>query len=47
MSDEGHPSGRSPQDYRPDLRPMLLLIALLAATVIAWIVISPLILPPA
>jgi hypothetical protein len=38
---------RSPGDYRPDLRPMLLLGALLVAVVVGWIVLSPLILPPA
>jgi hypothetical protein len=38
---------RSPGDYRPDLRPMLLLGALLVAVVIGWILLSPLILPAA
>jgi hypothetical protein len=38
---------RSPGDYRPDLRPMLLLAALLVGVVIGWIVLSPVILPPA
>jgi hypothetical protein len=38
---------RSPRDYRPDLRPMLLLAALLVAVVIGWILLSPLILPAA
>jgi hypothetical protein len=38
---------RSPRDYRPDLRPMLLLGALLVAVVIGWILLSPLILPAA
>jgi hypothetical protein len=36
---------RSPRDYRPDLRPMLLLLGLLVAVVVAWVVLSPLILP--
>jgi hypothetical protein len=36
---------RGPGDYRPDLRPMLILVGLLAAVVIAWILLSPLILP--
>jgi hypothetical protein len=36
---------RSPGDYRPDLRPMLILGALLLAVVVAWIALSPLILP--
>jgi hypothetical protein len=39
------PAGRGPGDYRPDLRPMLILVALLAAVVVAWILLSPLILP--
>ena len=43
---EGSPRrGRSPRDYRPDLRPMLILVALLFAVIVAWLVISPLILP--
>jgi hypothetical protein len=36
---------RRPQDYRPDLRPMLILVILLAVVIVAWVVISPLILP--
>jgi len=39
------PPRRSPGDYRPDLRPMLILVGLLLAVVIAWLFISPLILP--
>jgi hypothetical protein len=38
---------RPPSSYRPDLRPMLILLALLAAVVIGWLVLGPLILPPA
>jgi hypothetical protein len=41
------PRRREPGDYRPDLRPMLILLGLLVAVVIAWLVLSPLILPPA
>jgi hypothetical protein len=33
--------------YRPDLRPMLLLVAVLMIIVAGWIVLSPLLLPPA
>jgi hypothetical protein len=33
------------RDYRPDLRPMLILGAVLVAVVIGWILLSPLILP--
>ncbi len=38
---------RSPRDYRPDLRPMLILAALLVFILVAWIVMSALILPGA
>lgn len=40
------PVGRGPGDYRPDLRPMLVLLGLLVAVVVAWLLLSPLILPP-
>jgi hypothetical protein len=33
------------REYRPDLRPMLLLVGLLAAVILGWILLSPLILP--
>ena len=33
--------------YRPDLRPMLLLVAVLVIIVAGWIVLGPLVLPPA
>ena len=36
---------RSPRDYRPDLRPMLILGALLAVVVAGWILLGPLIMP--
>jgi hypothetical protein len=39
------PARRAPSDYRPDLRPMLILIALLAVVVFGWAVIGPRILP--
>jgi hypothetical protein len=38
---------RSPRDYRPDMRPMLILVVLLVLVVLGWIILSPLILPPA
>ncbi|HTE65654.1 MAG TPA: hypothetical protein VK736_05305 [Candidatus Binatia bacterium] len=47
MSGDPRPPRRSPGDYRPDLRPMLVLVAVLAAVVIGWILLSPLVLPPA
>ena len=44
----GPPDGPcSPRDYRPDLRPMLILVVLLVLVVLGWILLSPLILPPA
>jgi len=47
MSHDPGPPRRSPRDYRPDLRPMLILVALLVVVVLAWLFISPLVLPPA
>ena len=38
---------RPPGQYRPDLRPMLILGGLLVAVVVGWILISPLLLPAA
>jgi hypothetical protein len=43
--DDAPRSPKPPSDYRPDLRPMLILGALLVAVVIGWILLSPLILP--
>jgi hypothetical protein len=43
--DPSPPPPKGPGDYRPDLRPMLILVALLAAVIVAWILLSPLILP--
>ena len=39
------PPRRPPGSYRPDLRPMLILGVLLAIVVLAWIILSPMILP--
>ncbi|MCA1587881.1 MAG: hypothetical protein LC744_04290 [Chloroflexi bacterium] len=47
MADDRPPERRSPAGYRPDMRPMLIVVGLLVAVVVAWILISPLILPPA
>ena len=46
MAEDRGPGGRGPGDYRPDLRPMLVLLGLLVAVVVAWLLLSPLILPP-
>jgi hypothetical protein len=43
--DDAPPPRKSPGDYRPDLRPMLILAALLIVVVVAWILLSPVILP--
>jgi hypothetical protein len=48
--DPDRPSGppkrpRSSRDYRPDLRPMLVLVGLLVVIVLGWLLVSPLILP--
>ena len=47
MTDDAPPpgDGRTPRDYRPDLRPMLILVGLLFVVIVAWLFISPLILP--
>jgi hypothetical protein len=45
LADDHRPPRRQPGDYRPDLRPMLILGGLLLAIVIAWMLLSPLILP--
>jgi hypothetical protein len=37
---------RPPREYRPDLRPMILLGILLLAVVIGWLLLSPILLPP-
>jgi hypothetical protein len=45
MSGDAPPPPRSPRDYRPDLRPMLILGGLLLAVIAGWILVSPLLLP--
>jgi hypothetical protein len=39
------PPRRSPGDYRPDLRPILILAGLLVAVLVGWVLLAPLILP--
>jgi hypothetical protein len=39
--------GKPPSAYRPDLRPMLILVGVLAVVVVGWIILSPRILPSA
>ncbi len=36
-----------PRDRRPDLRPMLILAALVLAVILGWMLLSPLLLPSA
>ena len=45
MAEEPRPPRRSPEDYRPDLRPMIILGVLLVVVVVAWVLLSPIILP--
>ena len=45
MTEDRRPSRKEPSDYRPDLRPMLILAGLLVLVVAAWILLSPVILP--
>jgi hypothetical protein len=40
-------SRRPPSAYKPDLRPILILVGLLLAVIIGWMLLSPVILPPA
>jgi hypothetical protein len=47
MSGDPPPPRRPPGDYRPDLRPMLILAGLLLAVIVGWILVSPLLLPAA
>ena len=45
MADPAGQPGKRPSDYRPDLRPFLILGGLLLVVIVAWVVLSPLILP--
>ena len=45
MADEKPPPRRGPKDYRPDLRPMLILAGLLVVVVVGWVLLGPLVLP--
>jgi hypothetical protein len=45
MPSEPPRPGRSPRDYRPDLRPRIILVALLIIVVLAWLFLGPLLLP--
>jgi hypothetical protein len=45
VTDPARPPRKRPSDYRPDLRPMLILGALLVLVVVAWVLLSPVILP--
>jgi len=41
------PPRRSPGDYRPDLRPILILAGLLVIVLLGWILLSKIVLPGA
>jgi hypothetical protein len=41
------PPSRPPRDYRPDVRPMLILAAIIVLVIVGWLFISPLVLPAA
>ena len=43
---EERPPG-PPEHRRPDLRPMLILVGLLVLVTLGWLLLSPIILPPA
>ena len=45
MTDPAGAPRKRPSDYRPDRRPMLILGCLLVAVVVAWVLLSPVILP--
>jgi hypothetical protein len=45
VSEPTGPRRKGPGDYRPDLRPMLIVGGLLVLVVLGWVVISPVILP--
>jgi hypothetical protein len=47
MAGDAPPPRRAPGDYRPDLRPMLILAGLLVLILLGWIVVAQLALPPA
>ena len=47
MTQPPEPGPRRPRDYRPDLRPILILIGLLVLIVLSWLFLGPVILPPA
>ena len=38
---------RPPREYPPDLRPMLILGLVLLAVLVGWLLLSPILLPPA
>jgi hypothetical protein len=45
MSADPPPPRRPPGDYRPDLRPILILGGVLLAVLVGWILLSALVLP--
>jgi hypothetical protein len=47
MSERPPRPPRPPSSSRPDLRPMLILFGLLVGVIVGWLILGPLILPPA
>ncbi len=45
MAGDPRPPRRSPGDYRPDLRPMLILAGLLVLILVGWIILGSMVLP--
>lgn len=45
MTRDERPPRRSPGDYRPDLRPMLILAGLLVLILVGWIILGSMVLP--
>ena len=45
MTDDPRPPRKGPGDYPPDIRPMFIIVGLFIAVIVAWIALSPLILP--
>jgi hypothetical protein len=46
VAGDAPPPRRNPGDYRPDLRPMLILAGLLVLVLLGWILVAQLLLPP-
>jgi hypothetical protein len=45
VAGDARPPRRPPGDYRPDLRPMLILAGLLVLILVGWIILGSMVLP--